>query len=318
MQDIINAKMTASDASKFLDVSLQAIHQQLKHKKLTLFKSQNRVYFGYETSRELFKLQFEKKIISFQIVKGGTGKTSITHSFAIRANLYGAKVLCIDIDQQGNLSQAFNVDPKDLPVMIDVLSNKSSIEDSIVNISPGLDIIPSRIENAVLDNYLMLNKYPLDKVYTNLIDKVYSNYDLILIDCPPALGQSVAAATLSSDIVIAPVTPEQFSLSGLKISYDEITTISNRFNSELMFKIVLNKFDTRTALSSEVLSTLLNHEIFKKLICNTFIRNSQEFPNKIYSNSNIFSAIKNTPAKEDIDLFTEEILNLKELPVIKN
>lgn len=313
MQELFDARMTAADASKLLDVSLQSIHQQLKQKKLASLKSQNRVYFGFKTAQKIFRFNFDKKIISFQIVKGGTGKTSITHSFAIRANLYGAKVLCIDIDQQGNLSQAFNINAKNLPVMIDVINNKVSIKDAIVSISPGLDILPSRIENAVLDNFFMLNKYPLDKVYAELIKEVHQNYDLILIDCPPAIGQSVAAATLASDIVIAPVTPEQFSLSGLKISFEEISILSQRFKKGLSFKIVLNKFDTRTALSTEVLSTLLNFDLFKGLVCNTFIRNCQDFPNSIYSKSNIFHTLKNTAAKEDIDLFTKEILDLNNL-----
>ena len=310
MQEIIDTKMTAFEAAQFLGVTLQSIHKQLKHKNLTSYKNQNRVYFGHETSRELFKIEFIKKIISFQIVKGGTGKTSITHSFALKANLYGARVLCIDIDQQGNLTQAFNCNAKDSPVMIDIINNNASIKDAIIPINKGIDILPSRIENAVLDNFLMLNKYPLDKVYVNLIQEVYEDYDLILIDCPPALGQSVAAATLASDIVIAPVTPEQFSLSGLKISFEEINTINSRFKKDVCFKIVLNKFDTRTALSTEVLTQILNHDLFKNLTCNTFIRNCQEFPNMIYSGSNIFSTLKNTTAKEDIDLFTKEVLNL--------
>ncbi len=310
MQEINNTKITASDAAQFLGVTLQSIHKQLKQKNLASFKNQNRVYFGHETAKELFKIDFEKRIISFQIVKGGTGKTSITHSFALRAHLLGARVLCIDIDQQGNLSEAFNINAKNSPVMIDILNNASSLKDAIVSVMPGLDLLPSRIENAVLDNYLMLSKYPLDKVYADLIKEVRNDYDLILIDCPPALGQSVAAATLASDTIIAPVTPEQFSLSGLKISFEEIKTISQRFNKEVNFKIVLNKFDTRTALSTEVLTTILNHDLFKHLTCNTFIRNCQEFPNMIYSGSNIFSTLKNTTAKEDIDLFTKEILNL--------
>lgn len=306
----IDIKITASDAAQFLGVSLQSIHKQLKQKNLVSYKNQNRVYFGYDTSKELFKINFNKKIVSFQIVKGGTGKTSITHSLALRANLYGARVLCIDIDQQGNLSQAFNVDAKNSPVMIDILAENVPFKKAIIPISNGLDILPSRIENAVLDNYIMLHKYPLDKVYLELIKSIYSDYDLILIDCPPALGQSVAAATLASDIVIAPVTPEQFSLSGLQISYSEIKTLTSRFHHDIQFKIVLNKFDTRTALSNEVLTKLLNHEIFKSLICNTFIRNCQEFPNAIYAETNIFSTLKNTAAKEDIDLFTKEILEL--------
>lgn len=313
MSNIIDAKMTATEAANFLGTTVQHIHKQLKQKKLFSQKNQNRVYFGYETSRELFGINFEPKTIAMQIVKGGTGKTSLTHAFAIRANLYGARVLCVDLDQQGNLTQAFKVYPKETPVMIDVLSENLPIEDAIVNISPGLDIIPSRIENAVLDNHLMLNKHPLDRVYAQPINKLHDKYDLIIIDCPPALGQSVAAATLASDVVIAPVTPEQFSLSGLRVSYEEIKSIGAKFGKKIALKIVLNKFDTRTALSTEVLTTILNHEVFKNLLCQTFIRSCQEFPNTIYSGSNIFTTLKNTSAKEDIDLFVREILNINSL-----
>ena len=313
MEDGIGAKMTATEAASFLGSTVQHIHKQLKLKQLVSFKNQNRVYFGHNTSKELFKVKFKPRTIAMQIVKGGTGKTSLSHAFALRANLYGARVLCIDLDQQGNLSQAFNVNPKETPVMIDVLNDNISIEDSIVRVSPGLDIIPSRIENAVLDNYLMLNKQPLDRVYAQPISRLHDKYDLILIDCPPALGQSVAAATLASDTVIAPVTPEQFSLSGLRVSYEEIKSIGLRFEKKISLKIVLNKFDTRTALSTEVLTTILNHEVFKNLLCQTFIRSCQEFPNTIYSGSSIFTTLKHTSAKEDIDLFVREILNINSL-----
>ena len=150
-------------------------------------------------------------------------------------------------------------------------------------------------------------------MYHKIIEEVYDDYDLILIDCPPALGQSVAAATLASNIVIAPVTPEQFSLSGLKISFDEISSLSNKFDRKIDFKIVVNKFDTRTAISKEVLTTILNDDLFKSLTCNTFIRHCQDFPNSIIIKSNIFASLKRSVAKEDIDIFTQEILGLSEL-----
>ena len=306
-------KITAVDAANFRGHTVQYIHKELKVKNLVSYKSNNRVFFGHETAREIFDIDFKKRIISFQIVKGGTGKTSIAHAFAIRANLYGAKVLCIDLDQQGNLSQAFNVNAQSSPVMVDIINNNVSIRDALINVSPGLSILPSRIENAVLDNCLMLNKHPLDRVYKELLNEVKNEFDLIIIDCPPALGQSVTAATLASDSIICPVTPEQFSLSGLKISYEEITTITKRFFTNCDFKIVLNKFDTRTALSNEVLTTILNHKVFKTLMCNTFIRSCQDFPNTLYSGSNIFSNLQNSVAKEDIDLFTREILCLTTL-----
>ncbi|AIL13914.1 hypothetical protein IM40_11310 (plasmid) [Candidatus Paracaedimonas acanthamoebae] len=307
------AKMTTNDAATILGVTAQAVHKNLKAKNLESFKSQNRVFFGHETSKKLFDLKFKKKVVSFQVVKGGTGKTSLTHSFAIRANLYGCKVLCIDLDQQGNLTQAFSVDANNAPVMIDILKGQVEPREAIVNISPGLDLIPSRIENATLDNLIMLEKYSLDKVYGDILKKLATNYDLVVIDCPPALGQSVAAATLSSDLIVSPLTPEQFSISGMKVTYEEITSLNRKFGKNIAVKVVVNKFDSRTALSNEVLRSILNHDVFKTLLCKTIIRSSQDFPNAIYSGTNIFNNLKITPAKEDIDLLTREILEIENL-----
>lgn len=310
---MFDSRITAVDAAKLKKVTTQAIHKELKAKGLISYKNNNRVYFGHETSKVIFNHKFNQNIISFQIVKGGTGKTTIAHSFAIRSNLYGAKVLCIDLDQQGNLSQAFGINCDNSPVMIDVIDNHHLINDAILKIAPGLDILPSRIENAVLDNHIMLGKHPLDRVYKSIINKVISNYDLVVIDCPPALGQSVTAATLASNMIIFPLTPEQFSLSGLEVSYKEIKTINERFNSYCDLKILLNKFDMRTALSNEVLAKIMNHVTFKTIMCNTFIRSCQDFPNMLYSTTNIFSNTKISAAKDDIDLFTKEILKLEDI-----
>jgi chromosome partitioning protein len=304
--------MTAADSAEFLGITIQGVHRYLKLHDLETTKTHNRVYFGFETARKLFKLKFDHTIISFQVVKGGTGKTSIAHAFAVRANLYGARVLCIDLDQQGNLTQAFKVNARDVPIMIDVLNGNHNIKEAILNISFGLDLLPSRIENAILDKFLMLDKYSLDRVYEDLIRKVKNEYDVIVIDCPPALGHSVAAATLASDIVIAPITPDYFSLAGLKITHDEIKSLGSKYGKELNLKVLINKFDQRNALSSEVLKTIMTHDLYKDTLCKTFIRACQEIQNSIYKGINIFSSLKNTPAKEDIDLLTQEILCLKD------
>ena len=307
----LTSKFTAIDAANFLGVSVQAIHKQLKTKNLAFEKTQNRVYFGHETAVSLFNLSFKKNILAFQIVKGGTGKTSLTHAIAVRSNLYGAKILCIDLDQQSNLTQAFQINAEERPVMVDVLKENINIKDTIINVSEGLDLIPSRIENAVLDNVIMLGRYPLDRVYRDKLNDLLQYYDLIIIDCPPALGQSVAAATLSSNVVIAPVTPEEFSLSGLKMSIQEILDIENNFATNIPFRIILNKFDTRTYLSHEILSTLIKHSNYSEKLFKTYIRTSQDFPNAIANGLSIFDNLKTSSAKEDIDLLTQEILGIQ-------
>ena len=307
----MQAKITAAEASNFLGLSLQAIHKQLKVKSLQFEKAQNRIYFGHETSKKLFNFNFKKQIIAFQIVKGGTGKTSLAHAIAVRSNLYGARVLCVDLDQQGNLTQAFGLDAEEIPVMIDVLQDNMNISEAIVSVGPGIDIIPSRIENAVLDNTIILKRYALDQVYKKRFEEFKNKYDLILIDCPPAIGQSVTAAALTADTIIAPVTPEEFSLSGLKITSQELNNLNENFGIKTPLKIVLNKFDTRTSLSHEVLSTLIKHPIYGEKLYKSYIRASQEFPNTIANGTSIFDVLKITSAKEDIDLLTREILQIK-------
>jgi len=311
----MNPKMLAIDAAALLNVSVQAIHKQLKTKNLEFIKSQNRVYFGHNTAKQIFKLKIKPKVVAIQIVKGGTGKTSLAHSIAIRASLYGIKVLCIDLDQQGNLTQAFQVNPEKIPVMVDIVNNNFSIQDSIVPVIDGIDLIPSRIENAVLDNVLMLKRAPLDRIYKEQISllKKTRNYGLILIDCPPALGQSVAAASLAVDFVVAPVTPEKFSLSGLKVTNQEIENIKNTYKKNIPLRIILNKFDSRTSLSHETLSLLIKHDIFGPKLFKSYIRTSQEFPNATAQETSIFDTLKNSSAKEDIDLLTRELLGIESI-----
>lgn len=302
--------MTATDASKFLGISKMSIYRKLKDLSLTSSKVGNNVCFGNESAKKIFNFNFEKKVIALQIVKGGTGKTSLTHSIAVRMALFGAKVLCIDLDQQGNLTQALNVNAIDKPIMADLLSGNNSnltFKDLIIQVSPGIDLIPSRIDNATLDNIIMLKRFNLARVYKDHIDSCKNNYDLIIIDCPPALGQSVTAVALSCDTVISPVTPEEFSLSGLALTYQEINDIRSTFDRKIGFRVLLNKFDVRTSLSHEVIQTLMKHEIFSKLMYKIYIRNSQEFPNAIARGNSIFDVVKGTSAKEDIDLLLSEI-----------
>ena len=258
----------------------------------------------------MINIDIPSQIIAFQIVKGGTGKTSICHSVAVRAALYGIKTLCIDLDQQGNLSSAFNIKSDEIPIMVEIINNKLDIKDSIVSVIPGLDLIPSRIENALLDSHLMLKRSPLDRIYRDMIHPLKSDYDLILIDCPPALGSSVTAATLASDLVISPVTPSEFSLSGLQITKSELKNISDAFKKEIPLKVILNKFDTRTSLSHEIMRFLIKNPAYSTNLFQTVIRVNQEFENVIARGESIFDSLLDTPAKEDIDLLTMEILNI--------
>jgi chromosome partitioning protein len=320
----MDPKMTVCDAAKFLKVSHKEVYQKLLSSDLPFANVKGKYkekgqsfgasYFNYSTAKHIFNVNKRPIVVAFQIVKGGTGKTSLASAFAMRANLYGLRVLCIDLDQQGNLTHTFDVDAETVPVMIDILAEDYSFEDAITRVYPGMDLISSRIENALIDEVIKLKGLPLEQVYSNPLFKLKEQYDLIVIDCPPNLGQSVAAVTLAVDMVISPVVPENFALSGLKITANTIRELEDNYKINIPFGIVLNKYDARTILSQDALNMLINHPLYKDFLLQTYIRTSQEFPNAIAKGQTIYDNLKFNLAKDDIDNLTKEILQIGDLP----
>jgi len=311
-------KLSTSDSIDILNVTPQALLQTLKRKNLNYEKSKNRVFWGHETSKELFNFDVKPRKIAFQVVKGGVGKSSLSFSFAVCASLYGLRVLMIDLDQQGNLTDFCGVKGDELPCMFDAISNQQSINDLIVNVSPGLDLIPGNLENALIENYLFLHKLNLKKVYSNKFSEIKQQYDLIIIDCPPALGHSNAAIALSVDSVIAVVTPDNSSIKGLNLSYTQLTELAQEQEVSLDFRIILNKFDKRTSLSHDIHQSLIKHPTYGPLLFKQYISTSQEYSNSTASRQTLFDSLKESLAKTDLHLLTREILNLKEMVSAKS
>lgn len=303
-------KMAVTHVADILDISLQGVHKQLKSMNLKPFKIGNKSYITHDMGKELFRLKFEKQKIAFQIVKGGTGKTTALHNISCAASLYGAKVLAIDLDPQGNLTDAFNVDADSFPVLIDIFEDESLIQDAIINVSEGIDIIPSRIENVVLDNKLALSKSPLHNLFSDILYSVEDNYDFIFIDCPPTMGHSVSAASLYADTLLVPLNPDRFSAKGLKILKTEIANLEKMYKRKINHKVFLNKYSSNTILSDKAIQTTISAETATNNALNTAIRQSQEIPNAIDQNFNIFSSLKQSIVREDFDLLTRELLNI--------
>lgn len=307
---LIQPKMTIAHAANFLNVSGQAVHKQLKIKNIICPKLGNKSYLTNQQARQLFNFSFSRKIIVGQIVKGGTGKTTTIENVASCANTYGARVLKIDADPQGNLTDACGIDAEDKPVLIDVITDKMDIEEAIVKISDGVDLIPSRIENVIMDNIIVNERLPLHTLYKDLLEPVLNNYDFIFIDCPPTMGQAVTAASLCADIILAPLNPDKFSAKGLKILKREIDTLNKRFKTDIIYKVFLNKFSGKTILSEKAIVSLLSDPDLDGRILQTTVQFSQEIPNITDGNKNLFSSLKSSPTRDDFDRLTRELLGI--------
>lgn len=307
----MNPKMTVKDAAEFLKISSRNVYKRLLDYGMPFTREGRHIYFSYTTARYLFNLSLKPKIVALQIVKGGTGKTSLACALAVRANLYGLRVLCIDLDQQGNLTSSFGVEAESLPVMVDILAEGYKYEEAITRVYPGMDILASRIENALLDDVIKLKKWPLNKVYSNAFKALREQYDLIVIDCPPNLGQSVAAVTLAVDQVIAPVVAESYAISGLKATRNAIKELEENFHTKIPLSVVVNKYTPRTMLSPETKQILYGCPV---------VHASEEFPTAVLHGESLFDTLKPTAAKRDVDALLRVILGIDQqaFPTHKN
>lgn len=305
-------KMSIASAANFLQVTPPGVHQKLKAKNLVCPKKGNKLFLTNKQAKELFELKFKPKTITCQIVKGGTGKTTVVQNIACCAVTYGARVLLVDLDPQGNLTDSFDLAVgDDLPILIDIFKKEADVEDAIVTLDDGLDILPSSIENVILDNVLLLQKYPLDQVFSQILDPVKDNYDFIFIDCPPTLGASVTAAALYADTVLAPLNPDRFSAKGLNILKNEVENMQEIYKRVFDFKVFLNKYSGNTILSDKAIHTLLSDPDMEGRILNTAVRFAQEIPNLIDEGQNLFATLKKSTARDDFDQLTRELLAIE-------
>jgi chromosome partitioning protein len=211
-------------------------------------------------------------IIAFTNQKGGVGKTTTTLSLASILSKLGKKILVIDLDPQSNLTSGLGFDrSKEYLSTYDLLIHDYEVTNLFVatDINENLHLIPAKIDLAGAEVELV-SKLSREKILKDKLDKVKSNYDNILIDCPPSLGLLTLNALTAADGVIIPVQSEYYALEGISQLVNTINIVKKSLNKDLeIMGVVLTMFDTRTKLSAEVENEV--REFFKEKVFNTVI-----------------------------------------------
>ena len=254
--------------------------------------------------------RYPKKNISFQIVKGGVGKTSLSYALGLRASHYGAKVLLIDLDQQGNLTRSFNIDARELPVWLNVIRDNVPIDKAIVELTDTLHILPSNLNNSRLDVELTQSTPNLRDMIRDKLISVRDKYDLVIFDCPPAINKINLSATCASDIVIIPLNPEPYAMDGLDFTLAELKRMKKEFKLDLDTKIVWNRYDARERLGAVYMHAVAKDEDKIKNVLPVVIRVDASLKNSIFDGRSIFDFSKKAGIRDDFDQFAREILGL--------
>lgn len=200
-----------------------------------------------------------KRVISVSNQKGGVGKTTTSVNLAASLAKTKQNVLLIDLDPQGNATMGSGVDKLNTAVTInDVLMGRKKIEDAITLTEAGFDVVASN-SDLTESEVGLLQKRDRDTVLKKSIDRL-TDYDFIIIDCPPALNSLTLNALVASDSVLIPMQCEYYALEGLVGLINTVEQIKTNLNPDLCIEgVVRTMYDGRSKLSSEVSKQLIEH-----------------------------------------------------------
>jgi chromosome partitioning protein len=199
--------------------------------------------------------------------KGGTGKTTAVRTLTDVFRRTGLDVLAVDLDPQGNLSDYFDVDPEASPTVGDVLSGSAKAREAVHD-----GVIPANLALAEAE-LSMAGKMGRELILRKALKDVDGDHEIILIDCPPALGLLTVNALVAADWALLSAEAQYFALQGVEQALQVIELARDGLNPDLQWLGVLfNIADMRTVHSREAYDSLREH-VGDKLL-DTVVRQS--------------------------------------------
>lgn len=193
--------------------------------------------------------------------KGGVGKTTATVNLSACFAEQGLTALIIDLDPQANATTGVGLDPRGLDASIyDVLLQNLQLDEIIEpTMIKGLHIAPSSLDLAGAEIELV-PALSRERKLRDAMSGVVTEYDIIMIDCPPSLGLLTINGLTAANEVIVPIQTEYFALEGVTQLIKNIGMVQRSLNPDLeLTKLILTMYDARTNLSRDVAREVRAH-----------------------------------------------------------
>jgi chromosome partitioning protein len=246
--------------------------------------------------------------IQIQNFKGGVGKTTTSINLAASLARKRKKVLVVDLDHQANTTKGFGYSVKEsTPTIFHVLKDIDfNFLGAVVTVRENLDLIPSDSRTAGLED--ILHSMPRREEMLKIKLKDLDDWDVIILDCPPAHGLIHLNALLFAEYIIFPVTPEVWSYDGLEGVLSSIKRMQKYFNYKpTIIGALPTIVDERYSLTEEVHQLLEQTFGPEKLLPN--IRTDAKLKNSQKKGETIFEYAPRSRAAMDYNRLADEVLN---------
>jgi len=206
--------------------------------------------------------------------KGGVGKTTTAISLAAGLARFGARVLLVDLDPQGNASTGLGIrieegEASTYGVLVDGDALLSAVRETEI---PGLWLLPSSLDLAGAEVELV-PAFSREHRLERALEDVDGRFDIVLVDCPPSLGLLTINGLVAADEVLVPIQCEYYALEGLSQLLRTVELVAENLNRHLRIGgVALTMFDARTNLSQQVVEEVREH--FGELTYSTVIPRS--------------------------------------------